>query len=814
MKVRIYDVAKELSVSPKEIVTMLGTIGVTGKVASSSIEETAAQSLRQMVANRLNPQPEKSSEPAPEAKPAHATKFQSFKAGSFHTRGAEGDSPDDGGDSNGQTTSTAVETAPPPAPEAPPRPAAPAPAQNGQARGPVIAPNAPSNGAPPYNRAPGNFPPRPSGPPAPGVAPAVPGAAPPAPGGGGSFAQGPRDRRAMKQGRFRGRDRYASGPRFGDRDYRAEVEQTGPTFAEDKKIILTGAITVAELADRLRRPPAELIKKLFAMSLMRAANQPIEIDVAAQLAGQYGFALEVEKPRAESSAEGEEDQESLVTVPPVVTIMGHVDHGKTSLLDMIRSSNVQRGEAGGITQRIGAYETEHNGERIVFLDTPGHEAFTRMRARGAHVTDIAVLVVAADDGIMPQTREAIDHARAAKVPIIIAMNKMDRAEADPDRLKGQLAEVDLIPEDYGGDTIVIPVSAKTGAGVQELLDMILLVAELQELKANASGLASGTIIEAKQDAGRGPVATVLIHRGTLHVGDHVVVGDVYGRVRAMLDYKGDSLQEAGPKTPVFIMGLSAVPHASDSLQAVESAREARETAIQFREDSQEARGIGMTRSLSEMMARIQQGGVKELNVIVKADAQGSVEAMTQSLEKMAHQEVRVKIISRGAGNVSESDVMLASASDAIIIAFAVGTEGAARSLADREKIEIRNYDVIYDAINDVKAALEGMLKPLYEEKLMGEADVKATFKSTKAGVIAGCYVREGKLIAGSILRVLRKGNKVYEGELDSLRHVKSEVKEMTAGQECGVSSKNFNDFQEGDVLQSIVQEQIKRSIDD
>jgi translation initiation factor IF-2 len=372
----------------------------------------------------------------------------------------------------------------------------------------------------------------------------------------------------------------------------------------------------------------------------------------------------------------------------------------------------------------------------------------------------------------------------------------------------------LIPEDYGGDTVVIPVSAKTGQGVQELLDIILLVAELQELRANPEGFATGTVIEAQQDTQKGPVATVLVHRGTLRVGDHAVVGDVFGRVRSMVDYKGEHLEEAGPKTPVSITGLSAVPHASDTLRAVGSSREAREQATQFAEESKQGRFVGAGRvSLDELFSQIQKGATKELNVIVKADVQGSVEAMVQSLEKLAHDEVRVRIISRGAGNVTESDVMLASASNAIIIAFAVGVETAATSLADREKIEIRSYNVIYDAINEIKGALEGMLEPMAEERLSGEADVRDTFKSTKAGTIAGCLVQSGKLIAGSKLRVWRRGQKVYEGKIDSLRHVKQDVKEMMAGQECGVSSNGFNDFQVGDVLQSIMMEQVKRNIE-
>jgi translation initiation factor IF-2 len=626
-----------------------------------------------------------------------------------------------------------------------------------------------------------------------------------------AFATGPRDRRDAKKGRYRGRQ--AGVPRFGDRDFRVEEEAQEQLTEAEKKIVLSGPVTVADLAEMVRRPSSELIKRLFMMNIMRAANQPLETDVVAQLASHYGYSVEVELNRAEAAVLEDEDSGELVPVPPVVVVMGHVDHGKTSLLDSIRKENVQRGEAGGITQRIGAYETEHNGQTIVFLDTPGHEAFTRMRARGAHVTDIAVLVVAADDGIMPQTREAIDHARAAKVPIIVAMNKMDKPDADPTRLKGQLAEVGLIPEDYGGDTITLPVSAKTGMGVQELLDMILLVAELQELKANPNGTASGTVIEAKLDPNRGPVATILTHRGTLHVGDSIVIGDAYGRVRSMLDYKGDSVQEAGPKKPVFITGLSTVPHASDSMVAVNSFREAREMAEQAAQASADARRIGTGRSLADMMARIQQGNVKDLNVIVKADGQGSIEAITQSLEKLQHAEVRVKIISRGVGPVTENDVNLASASDALVIAFTVGIDGQARSLADREDVEIRTYDVIYDALDDVKAALEGMLAPVFQERYSGEGEVRALFKSTKAGTIAGCFLTDGKFLQGAILKVLRNKKIIFEGKVDALRHYKEEVKEMVGGQECGISTNGFNDFQVGDIVQCYVSERIKRTID-
>ena len=808
-KIRVYELAKELKVQPKELLELLSTIGVMGKVPSSSIEDTAARSLRQMISNKNNP-PAAEPEPTPAAPKAFKTfdraarrppvkevptdvasdKIEDFREAA-PVGGAVVQNPAKSGPG---ARSDATRMAPPPAPA---KPAAP----------PV---KSASNGAPAT--------------PPPNV-PATPPAPTPGPQAGGQFGgnrpafnqnrrtgQNFRNQRGgRRQNRF---ERTERGPRFGDRNFEIEVDpETMPQADEGTVLTMPSQITVAELATKIDIAPGELIKKLFAMNVPRAANQPIGIDIASQLVAQYGYTIEVETARAERHLE-EENVDELVSVPPVVTIMGHVDHGKTSLLDIIRSANVQGGEAGGITQRIGAYETEHNGETIVFLDTPGHEAFTRMRARGAHVTDIAILVVAADDGVMPQTREAIDHARAAKVPIIVAMNKMDRAEADPDRVKGQLAEVGLIPEDYGGDVVVIPVSAKTGQGVQDLLDMVLLVTEIQELQANPTGLATGTIIEANQDPARGAVATVLVHRGTLKVGDDIIVGEVAGRVRAMFDYKGDAVKTAGPKKPVSILGLSSTPQASDSLQAVGSAKEARERAQQFAEDARAGKFEGSEVSLNELFTRIQKGAAKELNVIVKADGQGSVEAMCQSLQKLEHDEVRVKIIGRGVGAVSESDVMLAEASKAIVIAFAVGTDSSAHSLSDRDHIEIRSYNVIYDAIDDVKDALEGMLTPIYDERLSGEAEVRDTFSSTKAGTIAGCYVQAGKMVAGSTLRVWRGSKQLYDGRLDSLRHVKSIIKEISAGQECGISAHHFNDFREGDILQSVVKVRVKRGIED
>ncbi len=841
-KHRIYELAKELDVVPLELLKMLQSIGVTGKVPSSSIEETAAQSLRQMIFNRNNPEAAKAAAAPPPPEPVQPTSFQKFRPDEFRAKrpapvqevasdhiedfreaqvAVEGMVVQGPAKSGPGARRDAPAARPAPTPVAPapaPRPAAPTPAPapaafGASARAATPAPPSGTTAAPAGTTA--------SAAPAPATGAAPAPAAPPAysPGyrGGGNRGGGNR-------GGFRGRS-GGGGRRGGGnpremrtaRGWESDQSEGPEKPAPGAMIMVPPDITVSGLAAQIGEQPATLIKKLFSMNMIRSANQVMGPDVAGQLLAQFGYGIELEQGRQERAIEEELGGLDMIKVPAVVTVMGHVDHGKTSLLDMIRSANVQKGEAGGITQRIGAYETEHKGERIVFLDTPGHAAFTRMRARGAHVTDIAILVVAADDGVMPQTREAIDHARAAKVPLIVAMNKMDKPDADPNRVKGELAENGLIPEDYGGDTVVLSVSAKTGAGVQELLDMVLLVAEMQDLKANDAGFAQGTVIEARQDPKIGPVATVLLHNGTLRVGDHVVVGDVFGRVRAMQDYKGDLLQEAGPKTPISLMGLSAVPHASDTLRSVGSAREAREQATAFAQETKSATQLSRSRaSLEDFFAQLKKGTVEELNVIVKADGQGSVEALSQSIEELAHDEVRVKIISRGTGNVTENDVLLASASDAIIIAFAVGTESSAASLADREKIEIRSYTVIYDAIDEVKAALEGMLKPIYQERLAGEAEVRALFKSSLTGTIAGCMVTSGKIIAGSTMRIFRKNQqtqKAWEGKLDSLRHVKSDVKEMTAGQECGISSKTYNAFEVGDRIQSIVMEQIKRTID-
>lgn len=885
-KVRIYDIAKELAVSPREVLDMLNSIGVANKVASSSVEPMAAASLRQLVANKTDGvvktpiAPEKPTAPRPAATapaPSAAAASVAPPTGrapqpprSSDGRSGDGRAPrpndgrGDGRPSDGRAprpqgmpqgrpmpprggTGAAPiptgRTAPPPQDNSgdnrprgggvgrgPGGPGAPGGYQGNRPAGGGYQGNRPNGGGTGGGPRGGvRGPARGGG----GRAQGGRGPAQPVPGAGGTtagagtgagttasgapkpqnldnspFAVGGRDRRNARKGKYRGRRSNRGLERF------EEVVEELPLTDADMTIVVTGEITVADLSKKMRKPVNEVIKALFTMGVMRAANAPLEMDVASNIAGKFGFTIERNEARSEANVTEAENEEDLIEVPPVIVVMGHVDHGKTSLLDRIRGGKVQAGEAGGITQRIGAYETEHNGHRLVFLDTPGHAAFTRMRARGAHVTDIAILVVAANDGVMPQTREAIDHARAAKLPIIVALNKSDLPDADPDRIYGQLAEAGLVPEAYGGDTVVVPVSAKTGTGVNDLLDIVLLVAEIQDLKANPDGLATGTVIEARQDPNLGAVATVLLHRGNLEVGDDIAIGEVYGRVRQMLDYKGDALDQAGPKTPVFITGLNGVPSASDSLQAFETPQEARESAEDFESQAREGRGAATMRTMADLYDKIKAGDVKDLNLIVKADGQGSVEALASSLTDLAHKEVRVRFVSRGVGQVTENDVNLAAASDAFIIAFAVGATPMARQLADREKVEIRNYDVIYDAIDDVKAALVGLLKPMFEEIYMGEAEVRQLFKSTKAGGIAGCMVLEGKFVKGDIMRVFRKQKQLFEGKVDSLRHFKEEVKEMVAGQECGISTNGFNGFEEGDRIKSFTMKRLKRTLDD
>ncbi len=573
------------------------------------------------------------------------------------------------------------------------------------------------------------------------------------------------------------------------------------------KVMIPDQIAVGELAMRMKRTGADVVKQLIKMGVMASVSEVIDYDTAALIAMDMGCKVErevivtIEERLIDDSADNEAD---LVGRDPVVVVMGHVDHGKTSLLDAIRNTNVVSGEAGGITQHIGAYRVNLNGRDITFLDTPGHAAFTSMRARGAQVTDVAILVVAADDGIMPQTVEAINHAKAANIPIIVAVNKMDKEGANPDRIKQQLTEYELVPEDWGGSTIVCPISAKRGDGIDNLLEMVLLTADMQELRANPNRRASGTVIEAKLDRGRGPVATVLVQNGTLHAGDIIIAGTAVGRVRAMTDDKGRPIKDAGPSVPVEIIGLSEVPGAGDLFHAVEDERMARTLVEQRKhEEKQEASAnIGAKVSLEDLFNQIQQGEMKELNIIVKADVQGSAEAVRASLEKLSNEEVRVRVIHSAVGAVSESDIMLASASNAIIVGFNVRPDNNARAEAERLGIDMRMYRIIYDCIEEMKAAMKGMLAPKYKEEVIGHAEIRQTFKVSKIGTIAGCYVTDGKITRNSQVRVVRDGIVIHEGELASLKRFKDDVKEVVSNFECGLNVEKFNDIKEGDVIEA------------
>ena len=584
---------------------------------------------------------------------------------------------------------------------------------------------------------------------------------------------------------------------------------------EIKTIVIPETITIKELAEKMKLQPSAIVKKLFLQGTIVTINQEIDFEKAEEIAMEYDVLCEKEKKInviEELLREEEEDEKDMVSRPPVICVMGHVDHGKTSLLDAIRQSNVTSREAGGITQHIGAYVVEANGQRITFLDTPGHEAFTAMRMRGAQATDIAILVVAADDGVMPQTVEAINHAKAAGVEIIVAVNKIDKPSANVERVKQELSEYELIPEDWGGSTVFVPVSAHTKEGIPELLEMILLTAEVKELKANPNRKARGLVIEAQLDKGRGPVATVLVQKGTLKVGDSIAAGSCYGRVRAMMDDKGNRVKEAGPSTPVEILGLNDVPNAGEVFVALQNEREARSFAETFITEGKN-KLIEDTKaklSLDDLFSQIKAGNVKELPIIVKADVQGSVEAVKQSLVKLSNEEVVVKVIHGGVGTINESDVTLASASNAIIIGFNVRPDATAKSIADREKVDMRLYRVIYQAIEDVEAAMKGMLDPIYEEQVTGHAVVRQTFKASGVGTIAGSYVLDGKITRGSKARITREGEQIFEGPLASLKRFKDDVKEVNAGYECGLVFEGFNDLKEDDMIEIYIMVEVPR----
>ena len=578
------------------------------------------------------------------------------------------------------------------------------------------------------------------------------------------------------------------------------------------KVEIPDEISVGELASRMKKTASEVIKQLFKMGVFASVSDVIDYDTAALVAMELGCKVEKEVivTVEERLIDDHEDKpEDLVPRAPVVVVMGHVDHGKTSLLDYIRHANVVSGEAGGITQHIGAYTVDVNGSPITFLDTPGHEAFTSMRARGAMVTDIAILVVAADDGIMPQTIESINHAKAANIPVVVAINKMDAVGANPERIKQQLTEYDLVSEEWGGDTIICPISAKTGQGIDNLLENLAVLSEVLELKANPNRAAKGAVIEARLDKGRGPIMTVLVQNGTLKLGDIIIAGTAVGRVRTMINDKGQRVTEAGPSTPVEISGMSEVPSAGDTFNAVADERMARELAEERRIQMSSNAMPGTKKvSLEDLFSQIQAGEMKTLNVIVKADVQGSAEAVKASLEKISNEEVRVKVIHSAVGAINESDVMLAATSGAIIVGFNVRPDNAARDSAARSKVDMRMYRVIYDCINEIEAAMKGMLAPKFKEVVIGHAEVRETYKVSKVGTVCGCYCTDGKIQRGCEVRVLRDNIVIHEGELASLRRFKDDVKEVASGYECGMQVEKFNDIKVGDVIECFVMEQI------
>ena len=618
--------------------------------------------------------------------------------------------------------------------------------------------------------------------------------------------------------KFQNRNNRNRGQNFGSKRKQEEAEKMRRLQLEiAKKTPLTvkipDEIGVGELASRMKKTGAEVVKCLIKNGIMASLSDIIDYDTAALIAMELGCKVEkevivtIEEKLIDTAEDKEED---LVPRAPVVVVMGHVDHGKTSLLDYIRHANVVSGEAGGITQHIGAYQVEVNGKPITFLDTPGHEAFTAMRARGAMVTDVAILVVAADDGIMPQTVESINHAKAAEIPIIVAINKMDKPTANPDRIMQQLTEYELVPEEWGGETIICPISAKTGMGIDNLLDMVVLTAEMRELKANPNRSAHGAVIEARLDKGRGPVATLLVQNGTLHQGDVIIAGTAVGRVRAMTNAQGQKVESAGPSVPVEIIGMSEVPGAGDDFHAVADERMARELVEQRKHENKMASGSAVGKvTLEDLFSQIQAGEMKNLNIIVKADVQGSAEAVKASLEKLSNEEVRVRVIHCAVGAISESDVMLASTSGAIIVGFNVRPDANAKETAARSNVDMRMYRVIYDAINEVEAAMKGMLAPKFREVDLGRAEVRNVFRITGVGMVAGCYVLDGKMQRNAQMRLLRDNIVIYDGAIASLQRFKDSVKEVAAGYECGITFEKFQDIKEGDIVEAFLMEQIE-----
>lgn len=638
------------------------------------------------------------------------------------------------------------------------------------------------------------------------------------------------EKQAFKEKEVKGKfDKGNQGNRFGKFDARkpgskgprrknfSQQKQAPVKIQEKKPVIIGESITVKSLAEKMSISAGEVIKKLMELGTLVTINQEIDSETATLVANELGFQVEIKIELDKETMlvqEQEDDLDTLAPRPCVVTIMGHVDHGKTSLLDAIRKSNVIATEAGGITQHIGAYQVEHKGKKITFVDTPGHEAFTAMRARGAKITDIAILVVAADDGVMPQTVEAINHARAAEVPIIIAVNKIDKEDAQPEKVKRQLTEYNLVAEEWGGETIFVEVSAKEKQNLNDLLEMILLVAEIGEYKANPNRAARGTVIEAELDKGRGPVATVLVQNGTLKVGDFIIAGVAYGKVRAMMDHTGRRVKKAGPSMPVAVLGFSEVPPAGELFYAVQDEKLGKQVIgeRQVKKREEDLKETAPKVSLEDLFNQIQEGQVKELNIIIKADVQGSVEAVKQALQQISTEEVRVNAIHGGVGAVTETDIMLASASNAIIIGFNVRPDVNARKAIEAEKVDIRLYRVIYDAIEDIKAAMSGLLEPEYKEIILGRVEVRKTFKVSKVGTIAGCYVTEGKITRDAGVRVIRDGIVIHEGTMESLKRFKDDAREVNQGYECGITIEKFNDLREGDQLEAFTMEAVKREL--
>ncbi len=833
-KIRVHEYAKQVNRSSKEVIDELGKINVSVSNHMSTIDKEAVAKLNSKFGGSKNNQQapktdvknsgqkdatasvrpaskstsdQKTTQQSGQSRPAQGTQGNRPAQGGQNrpAQGAQGNRPAQGGQNRPAQGAQGNR----PAQGGQNRPAQGAqgnrPAQGGQNRPAQGAQgNRPAQGSQnrPAQGAQGNRPAQGTTPA--GNRPAQGGQNRPAGGGGPGRPGGGRGGRPPARGINQGRRRYRPAPQ-------PKVELPLP-----EKITFYESLSVAELGQKLHREPSEIIKKLFMLGVMATINQELDKDAIELICADYEVEVE-EEIRVDVTdleiyfEESEEVASEPIERPAVVTIMGHVDHGKTTLLDSIRNTKVTQGEAGGITQHIGAYQIQEKGKKITFLDTPGHAAFTTMRARGAKVTDLTILVVAADDGVMPQTIEAINHAKAAEVPIIVAVNKMDKPSANPDRVMQELTEHGLVAEAWGGDAIFVPISALNGDGIDQLLEMVLLVAEVGELKADPNIRARGTVIEAQLDRGRGSVATLLVQDGTLHVGDPIVVGNTFGRVRAMINDVGRRVKEAGPSTPVEITGLSDVPQAGDRFVVFEDEKTARQIGESRASEAQQEQRVEKTRvTLDNLFDQMKQGEMKELNLIVKADVQGTVEAMAASLMKIEVEGVNVKIIHTGAGAINESDISLASASNAIVIGFNVRPDTNAKRAADEEGVDIRQHRVIYKVIEEIELAMKGMLDPEFEEKVIGQAEVRATIKVSKIGTIAGSYVTEGKITRDSSVRILRDNIVIFEGELDTLKRFKDDAKEVAKGYECGITIKKFDDIHEGDVIEAYIMEEIKR----